>query len=330
MIKSNSKRIVWIDWAKAILIYLMVVGHCLPVEWQGTLIYAFHMPAFFMISGYLYHQHHWIKTIKTFVIPVVFFSFINMVIYTIPRVIKGTFSVEHIIERVLVPFWGPGSLRSDEYIILFPGVWFVIALLLGRLLMGDIKIMSWVSRFWKIVLIILITFLAIEPYLILQNPLQFYRWYLVLPSLPFILLGYGMRNKIKRERIKPWMVILLFMLFIVISLGYGRAEILNCQYGDYYLVYFMNAVIGSFVLFYVCQKIPRSHIIEILSKGTLLVMAFNLVLHSYITAFLRSIGLGVLINDHYIIPWLVALIIMFICYFPIKWLLKHCPVLLGK
>lgn len=61
-----AKRIIWIDWAKAILIYLMVVGHCLPVKWQGTLIYAFHMPAFFVISGYLYKPHHWLKTLKSF------------------------------------------------------------------------------------------------------------------------------------------------------------------------------------------------------------------------------------------------------------------------
>ena len=327
---NYRQRIVWIDWAKAILIYLMVVGHCLPVEWQSTLIYAFHMPAFFIISGYLYHQHHWKKTVKTFVIPVAFFSMINMVIYTVPKVIKGSFSTGHLIERVLVPYWGPGSLASDEYIILFPGVWFVIALLLGRLLMGDIKIMSWVSRFWKIVLIVLIVFLTIEPYLIPQNPLRIYKWYLVLPSLPFILMGYGMRNKIKQERIKPWMVFLFFMLFIVVSLGYGRAEILNCKYGNYYLVYFLNAVIGSLVLFYVCHKFPRSHIIEIISKGTLLVMAFNFILHSYFTAFVRAIGFATIANDRYFFPWVIALLIMIICYFPIKWLLRHYPVLLGK
>jgi fucose 4-O-acetylase-like acetyltransferase len=326
----KKQRIVWIDWAKTILIYLMVVGHCLPVEWQSTLIYAFHMPAFFVISGYLYHQHHWKKTVKTLVIPVVFFSMINMVIYTVPKVIKGSFSTEHLIERVLVPFWGPGSLLSDEYIILFPGVWFIIALLLGRLLMGDFTIMSWVSRYWKIVFIVLISFLSIEPYFFPHNPLHFYKWYLVIPSLPFILLGYGMRNKMKLNGFKPWMVILLFMLFIVISLGYGRAEILNCQYGNSYLVYFLNAVVGSVVLFYVCRMFPKRSTIEILSKGTLLVMAFNFVLHTYICALLSKIGLEAFANDIFIAPWIIALLIMIICYYPIKWLLNHYPSLLGK
>ena len=50
---QEKNRIVWIDWAKVILIYLMVVGHALPCKWENQVIYAFHMPAFFIISGFL-------------------------------------------------------------------------------------------------------------------------------------------------------------------------------------------------------------------------------------------------------------------------------------
>ena len=50
---QRVQRFHWIDWAKVILIYLMVVGHCFPIKWQYNLIYAFHMPAFFFISGFL-------------------------------------------------------------------------------------------------------------------------------------------------------------------------------------------------------------------------------------------------------------------------------------
>ncbi len=52
------KRIEWIDNAKGILIVLVVIGHICawlaydtyPMKW----IYAFHMPAFFAVSGVLY------------------------------------------------------------------------------------------------------------------------------------------------------------------------------------------------------------------------------------------------------------------------------------
>ena len=327
---SIKQRVIWIDWAKAILIYLMVVGHCLPAPWQGTLIYAFHMPAFFMISGYLFHEHHWWKTMKSFVVPVAFFSMINFVIYLIPKLAKGTFSSVHLLEKVLVPFWGPGSLPADDYIILFPGVWFIIALLLGRLLMGDLKMMSWVTKYWKQVFCILIMFLTLEPWLIPDNPLRSYKFYLVIPSLPFMLLGYGMKDWFKVDKIKPWMALIGCAAFVAISLFYGRAEILKCQYGNYYILYFLNAVLGSVVFFYISSKFRRNYIIEIFSKGTLLILAFNIVLHSYISAAFTAVGFGFIVNEKNLFPWFEALLIMLICYWPIKWMLNKYPVLLGK
>ena len=326
----DNVRIIWVDWAKAILIYLMVVGHCLPAPWQGTLIYAFHMPAFFMISGYLFHEHHWWKTVKSFVIPVAFFSIINFVIYLIPKLVKGTFSTDHLLEKILIPFWGPGNLPADEYILLFPGVWFIIALLLGRLLMGDIKIMSWVIRYWQYVFAVLIIFLSVEPFLIPNNPLRAYKFYLVIPSLPFLLLGYGMKDRFRIDDIKPWMAVVGCAVFVSVSLWYGWAEIASCQYGPYYVAYFLNAVLGGVLLFYGCSKLRRNKVIEVFSKGTLLILAFNIVLHSYISTAFNAIGLGVFVNERNIFPWFEALLIMFICYYPIKWLLNRYPMLLGK
>ncbi|MCF0193574.1 MAG: acyltransferase family protein [Bacteroidaceae bacterium] len=50
MVETN--RLYWIDWAKARGIILVVLGHMhSPLShW----IFVFHMPMFFMISGYLY------------------------------------------------------------------------------------------------------------------------------------------------------------------------------------------------------------------------------------------------------------------------------------
>lgn len=48
-------RIVWIDTLKALGIIAVVVGHVVP----GTLakiIFSFHMPLFFFISGFLFKE----------------------------------------------------------------------------------------------------------------------------------------------------------------------------------------------------------------------------------------------------------------------------------
>lgn len=45
----------WIDWAKSIGIMLVIMGHYgMGDKIYGTFIYAFHMPLFFIVSGYLF------------------------------------------------------------------------------------------------------------------------------------------------------------------------------------------------------------------------------------------------------------------------------------
>ena len=54
MLIPTSNRVKWIDYAKCILIFFMVSGHCNINNTYHMFIYSFHMPAFFIISGYLF------------------------------------------------------------------------------------------------------------------------------------------------------------------------------------------------------------------------------------------------------------------------------------
>lgn len=48
-----SGRVEWIDWAKFVGIALVVYAH-IPNASFGNFAFLFHMPFFFIISGYLY------------------------------------------------------------------------------------------------------------------------------------------------------------------------------------------------------------------------------------------------------------------------------------
>lgn len=72
------KRDSVLDYAKGIVIILMVIGHCYSKEnFLLTLIYGFHMPFFFVISGLIYgrktavknFRFHPSRTIKNLLIP---------------------------------------------------------------------------------------------------------------------------------------------------------------------------------------------------------------------------------------------------------------------
>ena len=53
---DNYKRINWIDQAKGIGILLVVIGHMNIPQDLSKIIFSFHMPLFFFISGYLYNE----------------------------------------------------------------------------------------------------------------------------------------------------------------------------------------------------------------------------------------------------------------------------------
>lgn len=57
--KSTEKREHYIDAAKGIGILLVIIGHSNPPAPIRQFIYEFHMPLFFMISGYVFQYDKW-------------------------------------------------------------------------------------------------------------------------------------------------------------------------------------------------------------------------------------------------------------------------------
>ncbi|MBR3357486.1 MAG: acyltransferase family protein [Solobacterium sp.] len=87
----ENKRIDYLDICKGILIILVVIGHVIQIididkdSYLIKFIYSFHMPAFFMISGYLFNADKWkrkgfkeflINRINKNLIPYFFFEYL--------------------------------------------------------------------------------------------------------------------------------------------------------------------------------------------------------------------------------------------------------------
>ena len=79
---NNINRIHFLDIAKGIGIYLVVLGHVTHSEWLWYYIWQFHMPLFFFISGLLYipkdsFKAFLIKRTKSLYIPYVIFFLVT-------------------------------------------------------------------------------------------------------------------------------------------------------------------------------------------------------------------------------------------------------------
>lgn len=87
MIKEREN---WIDWAKAIGILLVVMGHSVYQPAINDVIFVFHMPLFFFISGYLTspksvsYRELAVKSWHQLLIPYVLFNLIMSVRFLVP------------------------------------------------------------------------------------------------------------------------------------------------------------------------------------------------------------------------------------------------------
>lgn len=78
----------WVNMSKVIGIYLMILGHRHLVDNQITqLIFSFHMPLFFIMSGMLYHpktfRETFNKTLKSLITPFVIMTLIWVLFYIV-------------------------------------------------------------------------------------------------------------------------------------------------------------------------------------------------------------------------------------------------------
>lgn len=82
----KNNRLVWLDVAKGMAIILVVLGHSSLPPVLNRFIFAFHMPFFFLASGYTsvfnkYSLTDYLKRkIKVLIIPFLIYSFINLLL----------------------------------------------------------------------------------------------------------------------------------------------------------------------------------------------------------------------------------------------------------
>ena len=312
---QKTQRIVYLDWAKTICIFLMVVGHWTSNELLLRYIYSFHMPALFVISGYLYRPHSWIKTIISFSVPVIFCSFINLVfLLSIKEIPFDKLLSKELLFRFFHYRYGLGEG-------LYCGDWFLWALLGLRFLFGDITICEFFRRYYKVLSGIVMLYMCFETYLVSVDTI-FHGWYIgrLMPSLPFFCMGLFLKESSFSPTIIPkYMIGLLICLFIILPMINGYCAINSSDYGATYALFFLEAVCATLLLFVISSYLPHSNYITIFSKGTLLILGIHIPMLKLLDMLLPTCF-------DIIIPFIVFMG----CYLPIKWLDKCCPILLGK
>ena len=240
-----------LDLAKGIAISLMVIGHCYSGEnYVLCVIYAFHMPFFFIVSGILYGER-WSQGI--------------------------TFEFKKTAKKLLVPYYLAESLfaaflsvlsKSDNVVKTF-----------SNYLFHSIMPLVGVTATWFLpcMLITLCLFVLISK-LIRNEKVQIcvfsalFLVGLVFPSPPRVLVpllrsfigigfftaGYFGRVLFQKKS-KPISLFITAIVFFVLACKNGQVSLVELNFSNPFL-YVLNSILGSYLLLQVCLRVPQARI----------------------------------------------------------------------
>ena len=142
-------RIEWIDIAKAIAIVSVMIGHTVKYG-SSTLnvICSFHMPIFFLLSGYTYHIansceifcNHLKKGFKHLLLPGIIVFFISSIYAWLIGNVQNVDSFWQTIKRMCDALWWASGIGVHGHMGIGP-IWFLFSLFWAKVLMDIINLM---------------------------------------------------------------------------------------------------------------------------------------------------------------------------------------------
>ena len=302
---GKSPRIVWIDCAKAIGMFFIVLGHTFPTRFN-PLIYSFSVPLFFFISGYLCplsrvkYKTAWNKVLVGLIIPFLALWCFNLVINAIrdPSILTLT----HFIDALLGYHSALGTL------------WFVYNLIIIKFLL----LISTNLIRWLLFALCLIATILLDYY-------EYYRGMAIVTiwgCYIFLFLGNlfkSFQNNIpyinKRNRLIV-AIIALIVVFLVAN------ETLLMFIGDYNHNVFLSiflAILGILsISFFSSLFSSTPHELYIISSGSMIILAEHCSI------------LNILNPTSYFTKLIYCIGIMFFFVGVIPLLIRTFPFLVGK
>lgn len=322
-----AMRINWIDWAKTIGIYCVILGHVLDksitIEYQLTkLIYMWHMPLFFFLSGFLCKKvegsfrSELFRNMKTLLVPYLFLNIV-VVFLQIPKI--GTDVKLYVNELI-------GVLTMDSYRLGAP-TWFLVALF-------EVRIVNFYYQKFSVPLkaVVIIGTVLLAYFLPASD--SYFKLDTALAAFPFFILGYycnkySFFDNIRHCRALTAIALLLVMYYFMnchqipdINLrSFGTREYL------YYPVSIASVYLVSVFCIHFCKN--SSSVLRLFSSGCIVVMAFHLVTYSYFLDIVLFFDMK-LVTQSILWKVLSSMAVMSLLYYPIKLLQEKIPFLLGN
>lgn len=307
----SSRRVSWIDICRGIGIIFVMYGHVLGSDASRYLIYSFHMPLFFFLSGVVFHHRHYVKfltflkkTIKGILLPYFFFAFAEFLIWFFSFQNESFFSHD-VLHQLYGIFYASGNNGFLGYNVV---LWFLPCLFVTKLAFALLTKVSIKKRF----IISALTVFSLVGYL--------FSVYLPNTALPFcievsfsaiVFFGAGylwnqnetIHTFIHHYRKQTFFVsISLCAILATINFRLSGHQIdMRVNHLSNYFLFYTAALSGviSWVAF--SMMINKNAILESIGRNSLLLFAWHPVLFDYFGEFSQNFIDSNVVNSFQII-----------------------------
>lgn len=278
----KAQPIRWIDTAKSFAIFMVVLGHSafLPHHLRA-IIYAFHVPLFIFVTGYLFAQKRvvptWLELTKDRIAPLfklyIFFSAVSVLSFAISTYSSGSplTRILDSIAGVAVGVSGPdrGFLHINSPLWYFP--FLIVSLLLARVVMPLPLLMGGV-------------FIFIFAEIGLRFPDIILPWYFNFAGIGgfFFWLGWttGLYEHSYPVRLGVLVSVFLTIVFFCTMIGIvwlnGSTNINRGEFGRFGELFLCSAVLGILGTMIASRLVPENTMISTISRNTLVIFCLHI------------------------------------------------------
>ena len=291
---KTTERKEWIDIFRGLGIILMIVGHCGESEFLKKCIYGFHMPLFFVLSGYLFNEDKWEKNSdiknyirykwKTYMIPYYVLCACNLI---------ATLGIEFLAQvRGKNLIYSAG--KHIFYIIYSFGdaskmpncspLWF-----LPCLFIGDIYLYVFLRLKKTEKIISLLLGGGVISFLTLKNVTQLpWHFDIAFIAMIFMYVGYLLKQKRVLEKLHVLMAIVIGIwggIFIILN---SRVDMVWRQFGNF-VYFFCGSICVVISLMFIVSKVEKGKFLSWIGKNSIFFMAFNLLINTCIKILVNNL-----------------------------------------
>ena len=313
--KDAGGRIFWLDYAKVCGMFLVILGHCYPFASRPyfirNIIYLFHMPLFFFVSGMLFKplgEGRVKKAVCSLVLPAIAW---NLVWIAVRSIWRGSNPLPMVAGACKDTLLGQNVLPCSPS-------WFLFALFWCQLLACMVARKS--LRAWGIP-VVAASWLAMRylPYGYFGNAAM---------AMPFFLAGIYSRKAVCAipRRTAGVVAVLATAALVAAAFCFGPTSMRTMAFGNFWRhpiprplnipVFYAVALVGiaAAILPFVALDLPRNRLVERCSNGLIVFLCVHrFVRHTPLERFLMQ-DLSVQTWEGFGIRIGISLLLMALCY----------------